>query len=46
MSLAHEPSLAALAAHPREFRRLPALAGAPAAFRFAARLLARNWLVG
>lgn len=46
MTLAHEPSLAALAARPREFRRLPALAGAPAAFRFAARVLARGWLVG
>jgi cyclopropane-fatty-acyl-phospholipid synthase len=46
MSLAHEPSLAVLAAHPREFRRLPALAGAPAAFRFAALVLARNWVVG
>jgi len=46
MSLAHEPSLAAVAASPRAFGRLPALAGAPAAFRFAARLLALNWRVG
>ncbi|WP_312164458.1 cyclopropane-fatty-acyl-phospholipid synthase family protein [Phenylobacterium sp.] len=46
MSLAHEPSLAALAASPRAFGKLPALAGAPAAFRFAARLLALNWRAG
>ncbi len=46
MTLAHEPSLAALAARPREFRRLPALADAPAAFRFALRLMARNWVFG
>lgn len=46
MSLAHEPSIAALAASPRAFGKLPALAGAPAAFRFAARLLALNWRVG
>lgn len=46
MSLAHEPSLAALAASPRAFGKLPALAGAPARFRFIARLLALNWRVG
>ncbi|WP_309644958.1 cyclopropane-fatty-acyl-phospholipid synthase family protein [Phenylobacterium sp.] len=46
MSLAHQPSLAALAASPRAFGRLPELAGAPAAFRFVARLMARNWLMG
>lgn len=46
MSLAHEPSLAALAASPRAFHRLPELAGAPATFRFAARLLALNWRAG
>ena len=46
MSLAHEPSLRALAASPRAFGRLPELAGAPAAFRFAARLMALNWRVG
>lgn len=46
MSLAHEPSLAALAASPRAFGKLPELAGAPAAFRFAARLMALNWRVG
>ncbi len=46
MSLAHEPSLAALAASPRAFGKLPALVGAPAAFRFAARLLALNWRAG
>ncbi len=46
MSLAHEPSLAALAASPRAFGKLPALAGAPAAFRFMARLMALNWRAG
>ncbi|MES2894709.1 MAG: cyclopropane-fatty-acyl-phospholipid synthase family protein [Pseudomonadota bacterium] len=46
MSLAHQPSLAAIAASPRAFGRLPELAGAPAAFRFAARLMARGWLIG
>lgn len=46
MTLAHEPSLAALAASPRAFGKLPALAGAPATFRFAARLLALHWRVG
>ncbi|MBS0492315.1 class I SAM-dependent methyltransferase [Phenylobacterium sp.] len=46
MTLAHEPSLAALAASPRAFGKLPALAGAPAAFRFAARLMALNWRAG
>jgi cyclopropane-fatty-acyl-phospholipid synthase len=46
MTLAHEPSLADLAASPRAFSRLPELAGAPTAFRFVARLMARNWLVG
>ena len=46
MTLAHEPSLAALAASPRAFGKLPALVGAPAAFRFAARLLALNWRAG
>jgi len=46
MVLAHEPSLAALAASPRAFRRLPELADAPVAFKSALRLIARNWLVG
>ena len=46
MSLAHEPSLAALAASPRAFHRLPELAGSPSAFRFAARLMALNWRAG
>lgn len=46
MTLAHEPSLAALAASPRAFGKLPALAGAPTTFRFAARLLALNWRFG
>ncbi|HEY9236590.1 MAG TPA: cyclopropane-fatty-acyl-phospholipid synthase family protein [Phenylobacterium sp.] len=35
-----------MAASPRAFGRLPALAGAPATFRFAARLMALNWRVG
>jgi cyclopropane-fatty-acyl-phospholipid synthase len=46
MSLAKDQSLAALAASPRAFRRLPELAGAPAAFRMVLRTLARSWLVG
>jgi len=46
MTLAHEPSLAALAASPRAFHRLPALAGAPAFFRSALRMMARNWMAG
>ena len=46
MTLAHEPSLAALAASPRAFRRLPALAGAPGFFRSALRLMVRNWMAG
>ncbi len=46
MSLAHEPSLRALAGNARAFRRLPELAAAPAAFRFAVRVMARNWAVG
>jgi cyclopropane-fatty-acyl-phospholipid synthase len=46
MSLAHETSLRALAIDPKAFRRLPALSGAPRAFRAALRLMARNWLTG
>jgi cyclopropane-fatty-acyl-phospholipid synthase len=46
MSLAHEGSLAALAASPRAFRRLPELAGAPAAFRSALRMIVRHWTIG
>jgi cyclopropane-fatty-acyl-phospholipid synthase len=46
MTLAHEPSLAALAASPRAFHRLPELADAPPAFRFAARVIALNWRAG
>jgi cyclopropane-fatty-acyl-phospholipid synthase len=46
MSLAHETSLRALAIDPKAFRRLPALTGAPRAFRWALRLMARNWLAG
>jgi cyclopropane-fatty-acyl-phospholipid synthase len=46
MSLAHERSLAALAASPRAFRRLPELADVPAAFRGALRTIARHWTIG
>ena len=46
MSLAQEPSLAALAADRRAFGRLPELADAPRAFRFALRAMARSWMVG
>jgi len=46
MSLVDDRSLAALAASPRAFRRLPELAGAPAAFRFVIRALARGWMAG
>jgi cyclopropane-fatty-acyl-phospholipid synthase len=46
MSLVEDRSLAAVAASPRAFRRLPELAGAPAAFRMVLRAIARGWLVG
>ena len=46
MTLAHEPSLATLATSPRAFRKLPALADAPAIFRTAVRMMARNWMAG
>jgi cyclopropane-fatty-acyl-phospholipid synthase len=46
MSLAHETSLRALAFDPKAFKRLPELIGAPRAFRWALRLMARNWLAG
>lgn len=46
MSLAHETSLRTLAIDPKAFRRLPELTGAPRAFRWALRLMARNWLAG
>jgi cyclopropane-fatty-acyl-phospholipid synthase len=46
MTLAHEPSLADLAASSRAFHRLPALAGAPAFFRSALRVMAHNWMAG
>ena len=46
MTLAHEPSLAALAASPQAFCKLPALADAPAIFRTALRMMARNWMAG
>jgi cyclopropane-fatty-acyl-phospholipid synthase len=43
VSLADERSLSVLAMNARAFGRLPALAGAPSAFRFALRLMAKNW---
>jgi cyclopropane-fatty-acyl-phospholipid synthase len=46
MTLVGDRSLAAIAASPRAFRRLPELAGAPAAFRFVTRILARGWTSG
>jgi cyclopropane-fatty-acyl-phospholipid synthase len=46
MSAVHETSLTAVAADARAFRRLPELAGAPAAFRAALRAMARNWMIG
>jgi cyclopropane-fatty-acyl-phospholipid synthase len=46
MSMAHEQTLAALAASPRAFHRLPALAGAPPTFRSALRIMALNWMAG
>jgi cyclopropane-fatty-acyl-phospholipid synthase len=46
MSIVHESSLAAVAASPRAFRKLPALAGAPPTFRAALRIMALNWMAG
>ncbi|CAN5683638.1 cyclopropane-fatty-acyl-phospholipid synthase family protein [soil metagenome] len=46
MTLAHESSLTALAASPRAFRRLPALADVPIIFRNALRMMAHNWMAG
>jgi cyclopropane-fatty-acyl-phospholipid synthase len=46
MSLAQSSSLAALARDRRAFRRLPQLQGAPAVFRAAVRLIARNFVIG
>jgi cyclopropane-fatty-acyl-phospholipid synthase len=50
MSLAQSPSwgpsLSDLAGDRRAFRRLPELKGAPAVFRAALRLIARNWAIG
>ena len=46
MTLAHESSLTALAASPRAFRRLPALADVPVIFRNALRMMAHNWMAG
>jgi cyclopropane-fatty-acyl-phospholipid synthase len=46
MSLAQDTTLTAAAADRRAFARLPELAGVPAAFRAALRLVARNWITG
>ena len=46
MSMAQGLSLAAIAGDRRAFRRLPALRGAPATFRAALRIIARNWVIG
>lgn len=47
MTIAHDSSsLAELAASRRAFHQAPELLGAPAAFRSALRILARNWGVG
>jgi cyclopropane-fatty-acyl-phospholipid synthase len=46
MSLAQSSSLAALARDRRAFRRLPQLQGAPAVFKAAVRLIARNFVIG
>ncbi len=46
MSLAQSSSLIAIARDRRAFRRLPELKGAPAVFRAAVRLIARNWAIG
>ncbi len=46
MSLAQSGSLIAIARDRRAFRRLPELKGAPAVFRAAVRLIARNWAIG
>jgi cyclopropane-fatty-acyl-phospholipid synthase len=46
MSLAQETTLTRLAGDRRAFFRLPELAGAPATFRAALRIIARNWMLG
>ncbi|MBS0360520.1 MAG: class I SAM-dependent methyltransferase [Proteobacteria bacterium] len=46
MTVAQGPSLATLAGDRRAFGRLPELAGAPAVFRAAVRLIVRNWTFG
>jgi len=46
VSLAQETSLRALAFDAKAFRRLPQLIGAPRAFRWALRVMARNWMSG
>jgi len=46
MSLAHETPLSALAGSPRALRKIPGLARAPAPFRVALWIMARNWDVG
>jgi cyclopropane-fatty-acyl-phospholipid synthase len=45
-SSSFEASLADLARDRRAFRRLPELKGAPAVFRAAVQLIARNWAIG
>jgi len=46
MSLAQETTLTALAGDRRAFRGLPELKDAPATFRAALRIIARNWMLG
>ncbi|MBS0332563.1 MAG: class I SAM-dependent methyltransferase, partial [Proteobacteria bacterium] len=46
MTVAQGSSLASLAGDRRAFGRLPELSGAPAVFRAAVRLIARNWVIG
>jgi cyclopropane-fatty-acyl-phospholipid synthase len=46
MSLAQETTATALAGNRRAFGRLPELKGAPATFRAALRIIARNWKIG
>jgi cyclopropane-fatty-acyl-phospholipid synthase len=46
MTLAQDSSLAQIAGDRRAFRRLPELKDAPAVFRAAVRLIARNWAIG
>ena len=46
LNLAQGGSLSAVAGDRRAFHRLPELKGAPAVFRAAVRLIARNWAIG